>query len=157
MRTTSTFPTKTFKPAAMALAVATTLSACLGGGGGTSAPDFNAGGTGIGSNSRATIAESAAVSYAGIKNEMCKDRSMLCAGRDDVAVTDRDAKIKAPRICIPETFQTQMTNIKNMINLKPAIEAGYIRTRGRDRYRRYRRIRRQHILSRTVWQKRTRL
>ncbi|EMR8233007.1 autotransporter [Neisseria gonorrhoeae] len=125
MRTTSTFPTKTFKPAAMALAVATTLSACLGGGGGTSAPDFNAGGTGIGSNSRATIAESAAVSYAGIKNEMCKDRSMLCADRDDVAVTDRDAKIKAPRICIPETFQTQMTNIKNMINLKPAIEAGY--------------------------------
>lgn len=124
MRTTSTFPTKTFKPAAMALAVATTLSACLGGGG-TSAPDFNAGGTGIGSNSRATIAESAAVSYAGIKNEMCKDRSMLCADRDDVAVTDRDAKIKAPRICIPETFQTQMTNIKNMINLKPAIEAGY--------------------------------
>ncbi|EMR8143402.1 autotransporter [Neisseria gonorrhoeae] len=126
MRTTSTFPTKTFKPAAMALAVATTLSACLGGGGGgTSAPDFNTGGTGIGSNSRATIAESAAVSYAGIKNEMCKDRSMLCADRDDVAVTDRDAKIKAPRICIPETFQTQMTNIKNMINLKPAIEAGY--------------------------------
>lgn len=52
MRTTPTFPTKTFKPAAMALAVATTLSACLGGGGGgTSAPDFNAGGTGIGSNS----------------------------------------------------------------------------------------------------------
>lgn len=50
MRTTPTFPTKTFKPAAMALAVATTLSACLGGGGGTSAPDFNAGGTGIGSN-----------------------------------------------------------------------------------------------------------
>lgn len=54
MRTTPTFPTKTFKPAAMALAVATTLSACLGGG--TSAPDFNAGGTGIGSNSRATTA-----------------------------------------------------------------------------------------------------
>lgn len=49
MRTTPTFPTKTFKPAAMALAVATTLSACLGGG--TSAPDFNAGGTGIGNNS----------------------------------------------------------------------------------------------------------
>lgn len=95
MRTTPTFPTKTFKPAAMALAVATTLSACLGGGG-ISAPDFNAGGTGIGSNSRATTAKSAAVSYAGIKNEMCKDRSMLCAGRDDVAVTDRDAKINAP-------------------------------------------------------------
>ncbi|HEZ2251169.1 TPA: peptidase [Neisseria meningitidis] len=94
MRTTPTFPTKTFKPAAMALAVATTLSARLGGG--TSAPDFNAGGTGIGSNSRATTAKSAAVSYAGIKNEMCKDRSMLCAGRDDVAVTDRDAKINAP-------------------------------------------------------------
>lgn len=31
MRTTPTFPTKTFKPTAMALAVATTLSACLGG------------------------------------------------------------------------------------------------------------------------------
>lgn len=107
MRTTPTFPTKTFKPAAMALAVATTLSACLGGGG-TSAPDFNAG-----SNSRATTAKSAAVSYAGIKNEMCKDRSMLCAGRDDVAVTDRDAKINAPpRICIPETLQTQMTHTR---------------------------------------------
>ncbi|ANJ47467.1 TPA: peptidase [Neisseria gonorrhoeae] len=106
MRTTSTFPTKTFKPAAMALAVATTLSACLGGGGGgTSAPDFNAGGTGIGSNSRATIAESAAVSYAGIKNEMCKDRSMLCAGRDDVAVTDRDAKIKAPESAYRRLFK----------------------------------------------------
>lgn len=114
MRTTPTFPTKTFKLAAMALAVATTLSACLGGGGGgTSAPDFNAGGTGIGSNSRATTAKSAAVSYAGIKNEMCKDRSMLCAGRDDVAVTDRDAKINAPpRICIPETLQTQMTHTR---------------------------------------------
>lgn len=88
----------------MALAVATTLSACLGGGG-TSAPDFNAGGTGIGSNSRATIAESAAVSYAGIKNEMCKDRSMLCAGRDDVAVTDRDAKIKAPESAYRRLFK----------------------------------------------------
>lgn len=88
----------------MALAVATTLSACLGGGGGgTSAPDFNAGGTGIGS--RATIAESAAVSYAGIKNEMCKDRSMLCAGRDDVAVTDRDAKIKAPESAYRRLFK----------------------------------------------------
>lgn len=80
----------------MALAVATTLSACLGGGGG---------GTGIGSNSRATIAESAAVSYAGIKNEMCKDRSMLCAGRDDVAVTDRDAKIKAPESAYQRLFK----------------------------------------------------
>lgn len=90
----------------MALAVATTLSACLGGGGGgTSAPDFNAGGIGIGSNSRATIAESAAVSYAGIKNEMCKDRSMLCAGRDDVAVTDRDAKIKAPESAYRRLFK----------------------------------------------------
>lgn len=106
MRTTSTFPTKTFKPAAMALAVATTLSACLGGGGGgTSAPDFNAGSISIGSNSRATIAESAAVSYAGIKNEMCKDRSMLCAGRDDVAVTDRDAKIKAPESAYQRLFK----------------------------------------------------
>lgn len=127
MRTTPTFPTKTFKPAAMALAVATTLSACLGGGGGgTSAPDFNAGGTGIGSNSRATTAKSAAVSYAGIKNEMCKDRSMLCAGRDDVAVTDRDAKINAPP---PNLHTGDFTNpndaYKNLINLKPAIEAGY--------------------------------
>lgn len=125
MRTTPTFPTKTFKPAAMALAVATTLSACLGGGG-TSAPDFNAGGTGIGSNSRATTAKSAAVSYAGIKNEMCKDRSMLCAGRDDVAVTDRDAKINAPP---PNLHTGDFTNpndaYKNLINLKPAIEAGY--------------------------------
>lgn len=124
MRTTPTFPTKTFKPAAMALAVATTLSACLGGG--TSAPDFNAGGTGIGSNSRATTAKSAAVSYAGIKNEMCKDRSMLCAGRDDVAVTDRDAKINAPP---PNLHTGDFTNpndaYKNLINLKPAIEAGY--------------------------------
>lgn len=62
----------------MALAVATTLSACLGGGG-TSAPDFNAGGTGIGSNSRATIAESAAVSYAGIKKRnVQRQKHALC-------------------------------------------------------------------------------
>lgn len=129
MRTTPTFPTKTFKPAAMALAVATTLSACLGGGGGTSAPDFNAGGTGIGSNSRATAEQ----------QQRNQQQYLTPVSRTKCAKTEACSvpvgmtlrlQTGMPKSMPPPNLHTgDFTNpndaYKNLINLKPAIEAGY--------------------------------
>lgn len=127
MRTTPTFPTKTFKPAAMALAVATTLSACLGGG--TSAPDFNAGGTGIGSNSRATAGQ----------QQRNQQQYLTPVSRTKCAKTEACSvpvgmtlrlQTGMPKSMPPPNLHTgDFTNpndaYKNLINLKPAIEAGY--------------------------------